>query len=93
MHSCQLFCHNHGIYLHDRNNKVLIKYTKLWDKIKNLAKTILGGEVDDHGKDFMKIKLNSDDNLPLSKILKLHKMTIVIKSDFQEDGKYYPQVF
>ena len=77
----------------DRNNKVLIKYTKLWDKIKNLIKTILGGEADDHGKDFTKIKLNSDDNLPLNKILKLHRMTIVIKSGFQEDGQYYPQVF
>ena len=41
----------------------------------------------------MKVKFNSDDNLPLNKILKLHNITIVIKSVFQEDGKYYPQVF
>ena len=40
----------------------------------------------------MEIKFNSDDNLPLNKILKLHNMTIVIRSAFQEDGKY-PQVF
>ena len=44
-------------------------------------------------KDFMIIKFNSDDNFPLSKILKLHNMTIAIRSIFQEDGKYYPQVF
>ena len=41
----------------------------------------------------MKIKLNSDDNLPLNKILKIHNVTIVIRSVFQEDGKYYPQFF
>ena len=41
----------------------------------------------------MKIKLNSDDNPPLNKILKIHNMTIAIKSVFQEDVKYYPQVF
>ena len=41
----------------------------------------------------MKIKFNSDDNVPLNKTLKLHNMAIVIIFVFQEDGKYYPQVF
>ena len=41
----------------------------------------------------MKIKFKSDDNLPLNKILKVHNMTIVIRSVFQEDAKYYPQDF
>ena len=41
----------------------------------------------------MKINFNSDDNLPSNKILKLHNITIVIGSVFQEDNKYYPQVF
>ena len=41
----------------------------------------------------MKIKFNSDDNLPSNKTLKIHKMTIVIRSVSQEDNKYYPQVF
>ena len=40
----------------------------------------------------MKIKFNSGDNLPLNKILKIHNMTIVIKSVFQENKKCYPQV-
>ena len=29
-----------------------------------------------YGKYFMKIKLNSDDNLPLNKVLKIHNLTI-----------------
>ena len=41
----------------------------------------------------MKIKFNSDDNLPLNKILKLHNLTIVVRSVFQEDKKHYQQVF
>ena len=41
----------------------------------------------------MKIKFNSDDNLPLNKSLNFHIMTITIRSVFEEDGKLYPQVF
>ena len=41
----------------------------------------------------MKIKINSDDNLPLNKVLKFHALMIIIKSIFERDGKYYPQIF
>ena len=41
----------------------------------------------------MKINFNSDDYLPLNKLLELHNMTITIISVFEEDGKLYPQVF
>ena len=40
-----------------------------------------------------RIKLNSDDNLFLNKILSLHNMTIVVRSAVQEDSKYYPHIF
>ena len=40
----------------------------------------------------MKIKLNSDDDVPLKKPLKF-AMTIIIRSIFEESGKLYPQVF
>ena len=41
----------------------------------------------------MKIKFNSDDDLPLNKPLKFHAMTIIIRSVFEEGGKLYPQDF
>ena len=44
-------------------------------------------------KKIMEIKFNSDDNLPLNKILKLHNLTIIVRSVFQEDNKCYSQVF
>ena len=41
----------------------------------------------------MKIKLNSDDNLPINKPFKFRLMTITIRSVFEEYGKLYPQVY
>ena len=40
----------------------------------------------------MKIKFNSDNDLPLNKPLKFHLMTVIIRSVF-EGGKLYLQVF
>ena len=41
----------------------------------------------------MKIKFNSDDDLLLNKMLKLHMLIAIVRSVFEEDGKYYSQVF
>ena len=75
------------------NKKVLAKFTKLSDEIKHLIETINEGKKGEYAKHFMQIKLNSDDNLPLNKMLKLHMLTVIVRSVFEEDGKYYPQVF
>ena len=40
----------------------------------------------------MKIKFNSDNDLPLNKTLMLYNLTIIVRFVFDEDGKYYPQV-
>ena len=77
----------------DKNKKVLVKYTKLWDEIKYHIQTINSGKSGECKKDYMRIKFNSDDDLPLNKILKLHNLTIIVRSVFEEDGKYYPQAF
>ena len=41
----------------------------------------------------MKIKFNTDDNLPLNKQLKLHMLTITLRPVFEEDGKFYLQLY
>ena len=38
----------------------------------------------------MKIKFSSDDNLALNKQLKFLSVTVIVRSVFEEDGKYYP---
>ena len=67
--------------------------SELWDRIKHLIETINKGKKNEHENDFMKIKFNSDDNLSLNKMLKLHMLTVIVRSIFEEDDKYYPQVF
>ena len=71
----------------------MTKYAEIWDEIKYLIKTISDSEVGEYGKDFMKIKFNSDDTLSLNKTLKLYMLTVIVRSVFEEDGKYYTQVF
>ena len=41
----------------------------------------------------MKIKFDSDDNLPLNIVLTFRVLMIVIRCIFEKDGKYYPQIF
>ena len=41
----------------------------------------------------MKIKFNSDDNLPLNRILKLHMLVVIVRSFSEENDKYYTQIF
>ena len=41
----------------------------------------------------MKIKFDSEDDLPLGVVLKFRRLTIVIRCTFEKDGKYYPQIF
>ena len=43
--------------------------------------------------DTLKIQFNSDDDLLLNKPLKFHAMAIIIRSVFEQNGKYYPKLF
>ena len=44
-------------------------------------------------EDCMKMKLNSDDDIPLMKILKFHMLAIIVRPVFEEDSKLYTQFF
>ena len=52
--------------------------------------TIIAEISGEYEKDYTKIKFNSKSNLPLNKIIKLHMSAIIVRSVFEEDGKYYP---
>ena len=41
----------------------------------------------------MKLKSDSDDDLPLDKAIEIHNVTVVAKATFCENNKYYPHVF
>ena len=76
----------------NKNKELLKKYNDVWNGIKNKIKEVSDSECD-YEKDYMKIKFNSDDNLPLNKPLKFNLMTITAISVFEEDDKFYPQLF
>ena len=62
-------------------------------KLKIKLKKINGSKSGEYGKDYIKIKFNSDDGLPLNKQLKILSLTIIVRSVFEENGKYYSQIF
>ena len=76
----------------DENKELIKKSNASFNGIMAKVKEVSNDECD-YEKDYMKIKFNSDDDLPLNKPLKFHNMTITIRSVFKEDGKLYPQVF
>ena len=75
----------------DENKEILKKY----DVFNGVIEKIKEISIDEcnYEKDYMNIKYNSDDGLPLNKPLKFHNMTITIRSVFKKDGKLFPQVF
>ena len=73
----------------DENKKVSKKYKEVWEGVKKKLETINGGEKIEYGKDFFE----SNDDLSLNKPIKLRLLTIIIRSVFSEDGKFYPQLF
>ena len=68
------------------------KCEELWIKIKDLMRSITK-KSDDYDQKYMKIKFNSDDELPLNKTIKIPTITIVVRTVFHENSEYYPQVF
>ena len=77
----------------DNNDEVLRKYREVLSGIKSSIEKINNNKSGEYEKDYMKIKFDSDDKLPLNKQLKFLSVTIVIRSVFEDDGKYYPQAF
>ena len=77
----------------DRNSEVLRKYSEVWNGIKDYIEKINDDKSGKYDKDFMKIKFNSSDDIPLNKQLNFPTITGIIRNIFEKDGKYYPQSF
>ena len=68
---------------------MLKKYSEVWDGIKDCIEKINNNE-EQYDKDFMKIKCNTDDVIPLNKQLHFPTITVIIRNIFEKDGTYYP---
>ena len=53
----------------DRNSEVLRKYSEVWSGMKDCIAKINGSDLGEYDTDFMKIKFNSDNDIPLNKQL------------------------
>ena len=77
----------------DENKEALENYTELWDESKDQIELISVNKPIEYKKDFMIIRFESDDNLPLGKLLNISVCIIVARSVFQGNNNYYPQAF
>ena len=68
------------------------KYGDLGSKIGDLIRSITKNS-DNYDEKYMKIKFDSNDNLPLNKAIETPSMIILVKAVFFENNKHYPQIF
>ena len=69
------------------------KYEQVFSGIKSEIETIKSGKELFYEKNYARIGVNTDDDLPLNKRLKFPTLTIIIRSVFQKGEKLYPQIY
>ena len=69
------------------------KYEEVFLGILSEIKTINDGKQLFYEKNYAKIGINTDDDLPLNKSLKFPTLVIIIRCVFQEGKKLYPQIY
>ena len=65
---------------------MLKDYTEIRNEIKEKIELISNNKVNKYLKDFMKIKFESDDDLPLGKVLNVPVCVIIIRGAFDKDS-------
>ena len=82
------------LIINSKNGDIMQKYQEVFNGIKETIKIINDyNQPIKYDDNYMKIKFNTNDNIPLNKIIYFPTITIIIRSVTQKDGKYYPQLF
>ena len=71
----------------DRNSEVLRKYLEVWNGNKDCIEKVNNDKLGEYYKDYMRIKFNSDDDIPLNKQLNFLSVTVIIRNNFEKDCK------
>ena len=87
-----------GYFKEKNDEKYLIldstkEYESVWSEIRSEIKRINGGEKVFYEKNYCKIGINTEDNLPLEKSLKFLTLIVNINLVFQLNNKLYPQIY
>ena len=82
-----------NISLKPGNGDILLAYEKVWNDIRKGIKEVNDGKDVKYDRNLKRIKFECDDNLPLDKLLKLHRLVLIIRHVIEINEKYYPQIF
>ena len=74
------------------NKKILQKYMLLWDDIKDIIENNGDKPFSNFVKNNMTFKIDTDDDIPLNKVLKFD-VAMLLKSVIEQDFDYYPQIY
>ena len=66
-------------------------YTRIWEEIKKVINEV--DEFSNYDKNYDVISFGTDDILSLNSIINIYSMTIIIKSVFKDNNKFYPQIY
>ena len=82
------------LIISSENGDIMQKYQEVFDGITEIIKKINDySQPIKYDGNYMKIKFNTDDNIPLNKITYFPTITIIIRSITKADDKDYPQLF
>ena len=84
--SYSIFCET------EKNKKMLDKYVKIIDQIKEKILFIIQDDIFVMDKDFTTFKFKTDDNLVYNRKINVPVCVISISSVFKERNWYYPQI-
>ena len=87
-----------GCFKEENGEKYLIldsteKYDEVFSAIKSQIETINGGEKMYYEKNYARIGVNADDDIPIIKQIKFPTLTIIIRFVFQSGKKICPQIY
>ena len=66
-------------------------YTRIWEEIKKVINEV--DEISNYDKNYDVISFDTDDILSLNSIINIRSLTIIIKSVFKDNNKFYPQIY
>ena len=69
------------------------KYERVWSEIRSEIKIINGGKKVFYEKNYRKIGINTEDDLPLKESLRFLTLILNINLILQADNKLYPQIY
>ena len=94
-----LMIHSATGYFKEKNGeKYLIidsteKHEEVFSGIRSKIKILSSGKEMFYEKNYARIGVNTDDDLPLNEPLKFPTLTTIIRCVFQEGDKLYPQIY